>query len=88
MVSSFWWGHADKLGLKGLAPARIKTIEQALESARVLDANEMYKEASRTKGLIIDSLLRREPGATWFFGSTVLRCQASNAEFGAEPGLR
>lgn len=61
VVSSFWWSYAEKLGLENLAPVRIKTIEQALESARVLDANEMYKEASRTKGLIIDSLLRQKP---------------------------
>jgi lipopolysaccharide biosynthesis glycosyltransferase len=63
VVSSFWWRHADRLGLKGLAPVRITTIEQALESARMLDANEMYREASRKKDVIINSLLRQRPRA-------------------------
>ncbi|MCX7344483.1 MAG: glycosyltransferase family 8 protein [Alphaproteobacteria bacterium] len=64
VVSSFWWRHADRLGLKGLAPVRITTIEQALESARTLDANAMYREASRTKDVIINWLLRQRPSTS------------------------
>jgi lipopolysaccharide biosynthesis glycosyltransferase len=64
LVSSFWWRHADRLGLKGLAPVRITTIEQALESARTLDANAMYREASMTKDVIINSLLRQRPSTS------------------------
>ncbi|SAL70164.1 General stress protein A [Caballeronia peredens] len=55
-VGDFWWSYASRLTIDGLKPQEITTIDQAIQFARVLDANERYMEPSRFKDDIIARL--------------------------------
>ncbi|BAN25907.1 glycosyltransferase family 8 protein [Caballeronia insecticola] len=58
-VGEFWWNYAKQLGIDGLKPQEITTLDQAIQFARVLDTNERYLAASRVKDEIIAILMRR-----------------------------
>ena len=59
LIASFWWSHANKVGLENFRPIKISNIDQAISLANVLDMNCRFQQASSIKTGIINSLLKK-----------------------------